>query len=466
MTTHRDRKRVKKPRIDLNDQDLKHLFEIHAPLSVSVLANRTGLPYMQVYNIVHGRVKSISDRHYRVLFGQAPPPRQPKKVEGSTFRAMVDLWLFLNEDITRSDLSRDFYGKNHPKKPDLRIFSGEIRTVPPSLERIMRKKFADAGVDGQQLDRWLDELAMLPAGGRVPYRRIKPVLHFIRDTLGVHPTAILNQSVERYETGMLKSVSRDIFNRAMSLKHRAEKALAAGRQREIEKLKEDVTGGRSGYSLYLEVEEELTFLRRYAKKSAKSYLGRSLWTYNTGKAKRIADWRARKIVQDCDRFIRETPDLPLSSLPRSRQAKRVRRLLDVLVAHTTQLLSEQEGLVFEKRILRPSHARGEYINQKHGFTRFDMAPGVLGMRKKAFDLMVAKNCDIFRSVGRYTKRWYLSDLYLKELSEKEFFDLISAKYERMAKTLNRSSPNHVKLTIPPKRDLIGIETCMENTQGW
>jgi hypothetical protein len=51
-----------------------------------------------------------------------------------------------------------------------------------------------------------------------------------------------------------------------------------------------------------------------------------------------------------------------------------------------------------------------------------MAPGVLGMKKRAFDLMVAKNGEIFRSVGRYTRQWYLSDLYLKELSEKEFFD--------------------------------------------
>ena len=438
MTHIRNRKRVKKPRIEITEQNLKHLFEIHAPLSVPALARRTGLSYIQVYNIVHGRVRSISDRHYRMLFGQAPPPGKPQKIDGTAFRAMVELWLFLNADITRSDLSRDFCGEKYPKKPDLRIFSGQIRTVAPRLERIMRKKFSDAGVDGNTLRQWLDELEMLPPSGRVPYHRIRPVLQFVRDALGVHPTAILNQSVERYETGMLKSVSRDIFNRAMTLKHRAEIALAAGRQHEIEKLKENVSGGKSGYSLYLEVEEELSFLRRYARKSAKSYLGRSLWTYNTGKARRIADWRARKIMQDCDRFIRETPDLPLSSLPRSRQAKRVRRLLDVLVARTTQLLSEQEGLVFEKRVLQPSHARGEYTNQKHGFTRFDMAPGILGMRRKAFDLMVAKNCDIFRSVGRYTKRWYLSDLYLKELSEKEFFDLISAKYERMAKLQNRS----------------------------
>ena len=438
MTNHRDRKRVKKPRIEVTGQDLKHLVEIHAPLSVSALAERTGLPYMQVYNIVNGRVKSISDRHYRVLFGQAPPPREPKKVDGSAFRAMVDLWLFLNDDITRSDLSRYFYGDEHPKKPDLRIFSGQVRTVAPSLEQAMRKKFSDAGVDGPLLDRWLDELDTMPPGGRVAYHRIRPVLHFIRDALGVHPTAILNQSVERYETGMLKSVSRDIFNRVMALKHRTEKALAEGGKRKIEKLKEDISGGKAGYLLYQEVEEELTFLCRYAKKSAKSYLGRSMWTYKTGKAKRITGWRARKILQDCDRFIRETPGLPLSCLPGSRQAKRVRMLLDVLVARTTQLFSEHEGLLFEKRILKPSYPRDEYIKQTHGFTRFDMAPGVLGMKKKAFDLMVAKNCEIFRSVGRYTKRWYLSDLYLKELSEKEFFDLISKKYEWMAKSQYRS----------------------------
>ncbi len=61
------------------------------------------------------------------------------------------------------------------------------------------------------------------------------------------------------------------------------------------------------------------------------------------------------------------------------------------------------------------------------------------MRKKAFDLMVAKNCEMFRKVGRYDKRWYLSDLYLKELSEKAFFELVTAKYEMMAKEINHQS---------------------------
>ena len=384
MTSPPNKKRVKKPRVTITDTDLKRLFDIRLSRSVPVLARRTGLPYIQVYNIVHGRVKTISDRHYRMLFGQAPPPREPEKIDGTAFRALVDLWLFLNGDITKSDLRRDFYGNAHPKKPDLRIFSGHTRTVEPRLERIMRKKFSDVGIHGQQLDRWLDELERLPLDNRIPYHRIKPVLRFIQEALGIHPTSILNQSVERYETGMLKSVSRKIFNRAMTLKHKTEKARAAGRKREIEKLKEDLSGGKAGYSLYLEVEEELTFLRKFAKKSAKSYLGRGVWTYQAGRAKRIADWRARKILQDCDRFIQKTPELPLSCLPESRRVNWVQMLLDVLVARTTQLLSEQEGLVFEKRILRPARARDAYVNPNHGFTRFDMAPGVLRMKKKAF----------------------------------------------------------------------------------
>lgn len=440
MTNRQNRTRGKKPRIKLTDQDLKHLFEIRATLSVSAIARRTGLSYMLVYNVVHGRVKTLSDRHYRMLFNEAPPLREPQKVDGTAFRAMVDLWLFLNANVMKSDLYREFYGDEHPKKPDHRIFSGKTRMVDARLAPIMRKKFADAGVDGQQLDRWIDELDTLPRDDRVPYDRIRTVLFFLQAELGLHPTSILNQSVDRYETGMLKSVSRKIFNRAMTLKQKTEKALKAGRKGEIEKLRETISGGKAGYTLYVDVEEELEFLHRYARKSAKSYLGRGPWTYKTGSAKRIADWRAQRIMEDCDRFIQETPALQLSSLPRSRQGRWIRMLLNVLVARAAQLLSEQAGIVFEKQILRPSHARDEYKNPYHGFTRFDMASSVLGMKQKAFDLMVAQNCEIFRSVGRYAKRWYLSDLYLKELSENEFFDMISAKYGIMAKTLNRSGP--------------------------
>ena len=107
----------------------------------------------------------------------------------------------------------------------------------------------------------------------------------------------------------------------------------------------------------------------------------------------------------------------------------------VLKARTADLLSRDEGIRLEKQILKPSLANDEYKKQIYGFTRFDMAGQALGMKKMAFDLMVAKNCEIFRKIGTYSRGWYLSDLYLKELSQKQHFDLISTKYEWLAKKL-------------------------------
>ena len=439
MRDYRTRKKVRNSRIELTDRDMQRFSDAILLQSIPALVKQTGLSYMLIYNLRHRRVKTISERHYRILFGEAPPARQARKVDGSVFRAMVELWLFLNDGVTKSDLYREFYGKTHPKKVDYRIFSGQTQTVEPGLERMMRKKFSDAGIEQQSLERWMDELVETGHDDRIPYERIRPILVFLQNELGVHPTCILNQSFGRYESGMLKTVSRTIYDAALKLKKRTEKVLETGSRLDIEKIKEDIYGGKSDYTLYAEVEEELYFLRKYANKSAKRYLGRGTWTYEKKEAKRIASYRAARILDDCDRFIRQTPDLPLSVLPPSRQKMVIRRLLGVLVTLTARMLSEQEGINFEKQILTPLHSTEEYKKQNHGFTQFDRASSTLGMRKKAFDLMVAKNCEMFRIVGRYDKRWYLSDLYLKELSEKTFFELVTAKYEIMAKEINHQS---------------------------
>ena len=62
------------------------------------------------------------------------------------------------------------------------------------------------------------------------------------------------------------------------------------------------------------------------------------------------------------------------------------------------------------------------------------------MHKKAFDLLVARNCEIFRLVGKYSQSWYLSDLYLQELTQNAHFDLISAKYELLAQFAGGANP--------------------------
>jgi hypothetical protein len=347
---------------------------------------------------------------------------------------MVALWIFLNDHITKSDLYLEFYGEKSPKKTDYRIFNGQIRTVETRIEQMMEKKFFDNGLDRLALKQWIYEFNLLQPETRVSYHIIRPVLLFLEKALNVNPTLILNQWFDRYETGKLKSVPQKIYIKTIILKKRAEKALKSGRRSEIEKLREEIYGEKEGLTLYSEVEEELKFLQKYAGKRASEYLGRSISAYEKGKLKRIATRRAQAIINDCDAFIGQKPDLPFLSIPKSYRDRWINRLLSVLKCHIISLLIQNEDLTFERDVLTPLHSRDEYRKEPKGLVLFDQASDFLGIRKKAFDLMVAKHCDLFRSVATYINKWYLSDLYLKELTEKEFFDFLTAKYERMART--------------------------------
>jgi hypothetical protein len=432
MNSGTNDKKFLSPRVKLTKAMLMQLTEEIMKSSVSALAQRTGLPYLLIYNIVHKRVRSLSTRNYRIIFGKSPPSQAQAKTDGTDFRQMVALWLFLNDDATKSDLYWEFYGRGHTQRVDYRIFTGQTRSVDPDFVRYLEKKFSDSGIDPDTVRRWSRELARKDQDDYVAYDRVRPLILFLKERLGVNPTTVLHQWSRRYESGDLKQVSRKVYDHIQDLKIRAEAALAAGNRLEIEKVREVIYSPRPGYTLFAEVEEELAFLRQYTGRGAKHYLGRSTSMYKRGECKRLPTWRARKIMEDCRALIRREPRLPLQSLPRSMVKPLLDGLLRVLKARTADLLSREDGIRLEKQILKPSRTNEEYKKQIYGFTRFDMAGEVLGMHKAAFDLMVAKNCEIFRKIGTYSRRWYLSDLYLKELAHKRHFDLITAKYEWLA----------------------------------
>jgi hypothetical protein len=440
MNTLLKQKSVKLPRVALTEPIRRHLVEDIMEDSVPELARRTGLPYLLVYNIVHGRVKSLSVRHYRIIFGQDPLPQAQAKTDGTYFRQMVKLWLFLNSDVTKADLYREFHGPRPPQKVDYRMFTGLIQSVDLELVKHMEKKFSECGIDRDTVRRWISEIALQDRQVPVAYERIRPLLIFLKDKLGIHPTKVLNQDFQRYESGNLKNVSRKVYDKALVLKKKADKALATGRRPNIERFKEEIYGRKPGYTLYAEVEEELKFLKQYARKSPKKYLNRGTSIYAKGKCRRLPTWRAQKIAEDCRAFIMKEPHLPLRVLPHSIRKSITDAALSVLKARMAELLLRDEGIRFEKKVLRPSNAGDEYKKKIYGFTRFDLAGNALGMRKKAFDLMVAENCEIFRKIGTYSRRWYLSNLYLQELSRKQYFDLISKKYEWLAKKSDPTKP--------------------------
>jgi hypothetical protein len=434
------KKAPKEPRVELTETLLKHFHENIFKQNVPALVKETGRSYTLIYNLAHGRIKSLSARDYRIIFDEEPPPQELLKVDGKFFRGMVDLWIFLNDHITKSDLYIELYEEKHPRKTDYRIFSGKTRTVNTRLEKMMENKFADSGIDKLTLKQWIREHNLFVHAERIPYEVIRPVLLFLKNTLGINPTRVLDQNFDRYESGELKSVSKKVYDKTLILKKRAKKALNSGLRVEVEKLIEEIYGKQEGFTLFSKISEELRFLQKYARKSPRKYLGRSPSAYERGKLKRIASWRAHKIRADSAAFIEQRPDFPFLALPTSYQKMWIHRLLTVLISRRSNLLIQHEDMVFEKRVLTPLRYSDEYKKKKHGFTQFDKASSTLGMRKKAFDLMVANHCDIFKSVGTYSNKWYLSDLYLKELTKKKLFDLISARYELMAVDKRRFKP--------------------------
>lgn len=430
----------------LTDQVLKHFFEDIYNGSVSELQKCTRLPYWLIYNLVHKRIKSISAKEYRIIFGESPPVQDLKKVDGTYFRKMVELWLFLNDQAVKSNLFRELFKKKNAKRINYRIFSGKTHSVDLEIERRMEEKFFSYGLDRKTIKSWIEELGDFDQEERIPYRQIAPVLQFLKDMAQIHPSSVLNQYVKRYQSGKLKKVSKRVYDHAIFLKEKTEKSLLSSNKTELEKVKEKVYGKKKGYTLYAEIEEELLFIQKYARISPKRYLGRSTTVYNRGGCKRIRTKRALKIRVDCETFISQNHELKVGILPQYHQKKTINLLLILLKRRLTNMLFQKEGINFEKHILAPLYSKDEYKKPTNGFTQFDLASRTLGIKKTVFDLMVATNCEIFKMVGQYDHRWYLSDLYLKELSEKKYFDLITLKYELMARK------QHYSQEVPP--------TCM------
>jgi len=424
------------PRVEITKELRDRLFAGDLKGEVSELSAHTGLPYGLIYNLVRGRIHSLSVAEYRRIFGEAPPVQEQKRVKGEYFRGMVRLWMFLNRGITEKDLYREFYlGRRSLKKADYRIFNGATKTVEGRLEKAMEQKLLSQGLDRSQVIQWIMELDQSSGKQRVPYEEAKPVVHFLHETLGIHPTHLLRRGFALYEKGQLKSVSKELYDDLLTLKRKTEKVLAAGSRREVEGLKEGVYGKRKNLVLFSEVEDDLKFLQTWAGRGSKKYLGRSVGKYRGFLLKRIAPWRADKIRKDCDKAVRENRNAPLLSLPPRHFVAESGALILFLRSLTVHRMIADKSLHLEGLVMSPKyHSREEYESEGHEFVTLQEAATFLGMKQRAFDLLVAAHRDIFMRMMKYDKMWLIPDLYLEELSEKEGFSLVRAKYELLART--------------------------------
>ena len=166
-------------RVELNEEILKKILKRISSGRISEVADDIGLPYDLVYNLVHGRINSLSAENYKLIFGEAPPNQAVKRVDGTYFREMVQLWLFLNSDVSEADLYREFYQDKNVKKVDYRIFSEVTQTVEKKIEQAMEQKFIDQGLDRFDVIELIRELFLIEKQERVLYKDIKPILSFL-----------------------------------------------------------------------------------------------------------------------------------------------------------------------------------------------------------------------------------------------------------------------------------------------
>jgi hypothetical protein len=91
------------------------------------------------------------------------------------------------------------------------------------------------------------------------------------------------------------------------------------------------------------------------------------------------------------------------------------------------------SLDLERVVMGPSyHSREEIESNGYGFLTHQEAPTFLGMKQRAFDLLVAAYRDIFMRIMKDEKMWVIPEVYLKGLSQNEDFPLVKAKYELLA----------------------------------
>ena len=419
-------------RVELNEEILKKILKRISSGRVTEVADDIGLPYDLVYNLVHGRINSLSAENYKFIFGEEPPNQAVKRVNGAYFREMVQLWLFLNDDVSEADLYREFYRDKNVKKVDYRMFSEVTQTVEKKIEHAMEQKFIDQGCNRFDIKELIRELKLIEKQERVLYKDIKPILSFLSETLNINPTRILNQWFIRYEDGELKTVTKNVYDDALELKKRTETALRSGSRYKVEKIREEIYGKRKGYILFSEIEEEIEFLKKYGGKNPREYLGRSVSHYKKSRLKRIASRRALKIKDACRELIDDHPELALKSIPNFHRRRKVKKLLVFLKSYSISKVMENKDDI-EKFILMPVYYREKYNTKEYGLISLNKAGYFLGMSKTAFDLLVSENLEVFRRIGTYNKEWYLPYLYLKKIKEKNGFEILKTKYEMLAK---------------------------------
>jgi len=109
--------------------------------NVPELTATKGLTYDLVYNLVHGRIRSLSVGDYRAIFGVDPPRHAQKRVDARCFRRIWISWLRRVEEIRAKRHEHECRSAAQDQKGTRKKarVSGSPRYITPKAEAITRQ---------------------------------------------------------------------------------------------------------------------------------------------------------------------------------------------------------------------------------------------------------------------------------------------------------------------------------------
>lgn len=341
-----------------------------------------------------------------------------RRVDGTRFRQLVRLWLHLTAN-GKQTLYRELSSQyGIVERTVYRIISGDIKTIDRNLEDFMKRKLSTIGIPESKLEAAIEQHERENPNAeeeRYSYDQMKPILDYLKENLGISPTRILGRDPAYFKKHWSATVSGEKYRYAERLRERTKLALSSGSWEEIENILNGVYGREPGERvLYQRVKPLLDYLESKGE-SIKKLLGRSKSYYESLKLGTISRERCEEIIgvfyeQGINAFM-------------DGDIKERKRLSEIILSSV------------------PYFAEGKNAIEENGFTRADATSEALGMSKIAFDLLIAENTNLFRSV--FVRRvqdnqsgWYVPDLYITKLKESFGFNLIKDGYTLLARKSN------------------------------
>jgi len=398
-----------KSRFKLTEKTRLRIREEIGSRQVKEFAQEVGIPIGSLNNLLYsGRGKTISYGDHVKIFRVKPPDENQIRADGTFFRQMVRLFLYLSGS-SKTDFCRDLASEfDRHVYTAFRVVNGLTETVDPILEMFVKEKLSATGTPEKGLEAAIERHEREnpdPEERRYSYDEIKPHVEYLVKHLGPCATKLLGRGPGYYEAPPYPTVSEDVYKTIVDLFERTKRALTSGFEIEMEGIIDEVFDRETnGMVPYYKVRPLLDYLEGKGV-ALKELLGRSRTYYdNSPKFRRVPGKRYRDILslfyvhfsgEELERIVQNS-QLPIESITISELKKLLCLIYEGDVTHQVGVTSNQHDNTL------PTKRLEHYISEisDSSLPHENIIFGVLGIMKEN-ELVGAKNKLKYNSNDRH-----------------------------------------------------------------